>query len=540
MDTEKDALPKGWAWATISDVAEYVNRGRQPSYVTEDEGVPVINQRCIRWHGIDYQFIKYTSCVEANRRSSEQELRPGDILWNSTGTGTIGRAALFTGAGDHDRIFVDGHVTIVRPDGYNPQLLQYWIMSDVIQQRMEEMQAGSTNQVELYRTEILATDIPVPPRNEQDRVADKIDELFSDIAEGERELRKVQALLKKHRQAVLKAAVTGELTRDWRERHGSSTETGAALLTRILAARGAAWEADQKAKAKASGKFLKGEAWKAKYPPPLTCDEAELVELPEGWEWASLDQLAWSSSYGTSDKCFDEPNGLGVLRIPNVRRGAVKFLTDLKYCLGLTISKADGLKEGDLLVVRTNGSENIIGVGGVVLSKPPGTFYYASYLIRFRLIPISIVWKYINVVWQSPLIRYWVSTKAATSAGQYNLSQSKLYRAPVSLPPQSEMAQIIDRVEEEMSKIDAMEAVVDAELKRAGGLRQAILKEAFAGKLVPQSPADEPAAALLARLRADRVAPPRPKRRGRPPKPADDGLSQPVRRRGRPRKVISA
>jgi type I restriction enzyme S subunit len=227
--------------ATIGDLAEYVNRGRAPSYVDES-AMPVINQRCIRWHGIEFDYVKYTDDSKAKNLAEEQFLKSGDVLWNSTGTGTIGRATVFRPTARFSRWVVDTHVTIVRSTHYVPELLYYWIASAEIQNQIGEMQLGSTNQVELSRERVLNTLVPVPPRSEQERIVAKIDELFSELDAGVASLKRARALLKKYRQAVLKAAVTGEPdprlarapSRMLRSRHPSSNLRISAQGSNIL------------------------------------------------------------------------------------------------------------------------------------------------------------------------------------------------------------------------------------------------------------------------------------------------------------------
>ena len=100
---------------------------------------------------------------------------------------------------------------------------------------------------------------------------------------GVASLKQARALLKKYRQAVLKAAVTGELTRDWRARHqGEIKETGAELLQRILKIRRAAWEVAELKKLPAKGKPPKDDGWKQKYKEPQAPDTTGLPHLPRG------------------------------------------------------------------------------------------------------------------------------------------------------------------------------------------------------------------------------------------------------------------
>lgn len=175
-------LPDGWVEATIAEVTSYVSRGRGPKYV-EHSALPVINQRCIRWHGIEEEHLKFVDPTTWHQWDEERYAQPGDILWNSTGTGTIGRAALFAGLKSAPRVVVDSHVTIVRPNGaIDPNYLFDLIRSPLVQDRIEDMQRGSTNQVELNRGEILGTAVPLPPLPEQRRIVAKLDALLAGVA----------------------------------------------------------------------------------------------------------------------------------------------------------------------------------------------------------------------------------------------------------------------------------------------------------------------------------------------------------------------
>lgn len=311
----------------------------------------------------------------------------------------------------------------------------------------------------------------LPPKAEQQRIVSRIEELFSEIDEGERALQRVGQLVERYRQSVLKAAVTGELTRDWR-----SSPASASGVT-------------------------------------LTVDSAD---LPPGWSWRSMDELSWATSYGTSAKCLSEPDGIPVLRIPNVRGGRID-LSDLKWApANLELDVADLLAPGDLLVVRTNGSESLIGVGAVVLEPQPQPSYFASYLIRFRLKPEPFLAEWVNLLWQSDVVRRFVHEHKATSAGQYNISQSKLRALRLPVPPELERKQLLDAWRTVSTRISASLREISTGRTTATALRQSILKAAFSGQLVPQDPNDEPASALLARLAAQSAAaPPAPKRRGR-------------------------
>jgi type I restriction enzyme, S subunit len=228
--------------------------------------------------------------------------------------------------------------------------------------------------------------------------------------------------------------------------------------------------------------------------------------LPEGWALATLEQLSWDASYGTSERCDYNFSGPPVLRIPNVQKGRID-LQDLKHASpDAQRSDSDALLPGDFLVIRTNGSKDLIGRAALV-DKPFDQFhFYASYLIRFRFTSSASSAPWAALMWDSFSNRAEIERAAATTAGQYNLNIAKLSRLRLPLPPVAEQHRIVAEVERRLPVIDELEATVEADLKRAAGLRQAILKRAFEGKLVPQDPNDEPASVLLERIKSDRQA----------------------------------
>jgi type I restriction enzyme, S subunit len=217
-------LPIGWKLVEIRDVTEYVQRGKSPKYTDKSE-LPVINQKCVRWGGVDQAYLKFIHPDQRNAWSSERFLREGDLLWNSTGTGTIGRAALFAKLKGYEEAVVDSHVTIVRC-GKNclPHYLHYFVRSPLVQGRIEEMHTGSTNQVELSREEVLRTSTPLPPLPEQHRIVAKLDSLFTRSRRAREALERVPGLCERYKQAVLAAAFRGDLTADWRGKRKDITK----------------------------------------------------------------------------------------------------------------------------------------------------------------------------------------------------------------------------------------------------------------------------------------------------------------------------
>ena len=344
----------------------------------------------------------------------------------------------------------------------------------------------------------------LPPRAEQTRIVAKLEELLSDLDAGVAELKAAQKKLAQYRQSLLKAAVEGALTAAWRTQH-QPTETGAQLLQRILQERRARWEARQLAKFAEQGKTPPKD-WQKKYPEPVQPDTTDLPELPQGWVWASLDQLALDSSYGTSVKCGYESQGASVLRIPNVIARKL-VLDDLKFASQpLDLHKSEYLAPGDILVVRTNGSVSLVGRAAEVTEPLPGDFYFASYLLRVRCLETSVVHRWVSALLASRQGRSWIESRAASSAGQHNLSLSTLLTIPIPLPPIVEQAEAMNALEAVLLSVSEQEQFLDKSLQQSTAQRQNILRAAFSGQLVAQDPHDEPASVLLERIRAERAA----------------------------------
>jgi restriction endonuclease S subunit/predicted GIY-YIG superfamily endonuclease len=237
-------------------------------------------------------------------------------------------------------------------------------------------------------------------------------------------------------------------------------ESGAQLLERILAERRQKWNG------------------KGKYKEPARPDTGNLRQLPEGWTWARIEQLAERVQYGSSAKTNDDSSGTPVLRMGNIQDGKFDF-DKLKY-LPKTHDEFPELllMSGDLLFNRTNSAE-LVGKTAVYKGSPhPCSF--ASYLIRVRLF-IGCIPDFVSYFINSVFGRAWVTAVVSQQVGQANVNGTKLQALAVPVPPFTEQRRIVNEVERCLSVVDELEAVVNANLQRATRLRQSILKKAFSG-----------------------------------------------------------
>ena len=343
------------------------------------------------------------------------------------------------------------------------------------------------------------------PLSEQHRIAVKIKSLFAQLDDGVAALTRAEANLERYRASVLKAAVKGRLSERWRREHPPE-ETGEELLRRILAERRRRWEAEQLAKFEAKGR-KPPKNWKKKYKEPVTPDTSGLPGLPDGWCWATVDQVAQVTGGLTKNPARSRlPITYPYLRVANVYADEVR-LDDVRT-IGVSEAELDRvvLRRGDLLVVEGNGSANQIGrvaewKGGV---EP---CCHQNHLIKVRCPSSTYLPRWLLLWLLSPAGREAVLEKASSTSGLHTLSLSKVRAIPFPVAPIAEQAEAV-RVTDRLRDVAqlAHQQVEAVTVIRAPALRQSILKRAFEGRLVPQDPAAEPASVLLERIRAEREA----------------------------------
>ena len=348
--------------------------------------------------------------------------------------------------------------------------------------------------------------LPLPPIEEQRRLAACLDELLGDLDAGKAELRVAQAKLTQYRQSLLKGAVEGTLTAEWRAQNPPQ-ETGADLLTRILRERRARWEAWQLEKFEAQGKRAPLD-WRTKYPSPVRPNLSGAPALATGWTWASLDELAWLIRNGLSERPTEGANGTPILRISAVRALSVN-LNDVRY-LPAPPSELQAylIEEGDLLATRYNGSVDLLGVIAVVrgLTRPT---VYPDKLIRIRLALVdAALANWIQVCAATGASRRHVEGRVKTTAGQTGISGEDIKKMPIPLPPLQELSAATRSIGADLDSSREMAMALERALGLATAQRQNILRAAFAGQLVPQDPNDEPASVLLERIAQARAAAP--------------------------------
>ena len=168
-------LPENWAWCRLKAICSYIHRGKSPTYGTE-KILPIIAQKCNQWAGLQTQKCLFADRATIAKYTEEQYLCVGDIIINSTGTGTVGRTGYIddTLFKEYPKFVADSHVTVVRPlKCINSQYIYLFLKSPVIQTDIEAKCSGSTNQIELSTKTIQSYLIPIPPAMEQYRIVSR-------------------------------------------------------------------------------------------------------------------------------------------------------------------------------------------------------------------------------------------------------------------------------------------------------------------------------------------------------------------------------
>lgn len=379
---------------------------------------------------------------------------------------------------------------------------------------------------------------PLPPKPEQSRIADTLDELLSDLDAGVTTMLRVQEKLKLFRASVLKAAVEGELTAEWRKRH-PNVEPASELLKRILAERRHRWEEEQLRKFEEKGQ-APPKNWKAKYKEPVAPDTTNLPSLPEGWCWTTLAHLVQlgrgsikTGPFGSLLKKHEhQTSGVAVLGIENIDR--MRFLHGSK--IHISQAKANDLieydaKPGDVLISRS-------GTVGEVCVVPDnlGIARISTNLMRVRLnFKVMSPTFFCCLFNGSPTVLSQITSLCSGSTRDF-LNNEILAALYFPLPPLYEQETIVDTVEDQLSIIEHLTTEIESGLKSAESLRQSILHHAFTGQLVPQDPTDEPASELLKCIATERER--RIRDVGTAKRPTKSTKFSPAGRRGRQKKEV--
>lgn len=353
---------------------------------------------------------------------------------------------------------------------------------------------SGTTRLKLTQASMKELPLRVPPLNEQRRIVDMIETLFAQLDKGEEAVRAMQKSLTRYRQSILKAAVTGELTADWRAERQGQLEHGSELLDRILQERREKWEG------------------RGKYKEPKVPSLTDLPELPSSWTWSNMDALIvggpQNGIYLPQNKYGD---GTPIIRIDDFQTDWARPIDKLRKVLAKRAEiELYAVAEGDFIVNRVN-SVTHLGKTMLVGSEHEGALFESN-MMRMS-VASEVNDAYLELYLGSAIGRKRLIANCKHAVNQASINQSDVRATQIPLPPIAEQLEITNLANERLEKTKVLDDWCATELKRSASLRQSILKNAFSGKLVEQDPNDEPASELLARIAAEKAEQKSTKRR---------------------------
>ena len=485
-DSGIEELPPGWAAVDIGELCrsvEKVSPREQP-----DETFTYLDIASIDNSEFCIVSPKTYMGRDAPLRA-RQKVRSGNTLFSTVRTYLKNIAMV---PSEYDGQVASTGFCVLNPSTeIDSRLLFFHVQNDEFIARLNPIQRG-TSYPAVRDADVLGQTLPLPPLAEQRRILAEIETQFTRLDASVAALRRMQANLKRYRASVLKDACEGRLVPTEAElarSDGREYEPAAVLLERILVERRARWESQEKRR--------------GKYREPSAPDTSVLPELHEGWVWASLESISEVRlGRQRSPKRASGPHMRPYLRAANVTWDGLD-LSDVKE-MDFNPGELETyrLEPGDILLAEASGSADEVGKPAVWNGEIIDCCFQNT-LIRVRPYQLIVSYLFHHLLSDA---RSGALGRAARGVGIHHLGAERSSSWAVALPPLAEQHRIVAEVERRLSVVRQAEATVEASLARAERLRQSILKQAFSGRLVLQDPDDEPASALLERIRAERKA----------------------------------
>ena len=438
-----DLLPSGWRWTKLREVADFVMGQAPPGDQTNFEVRGTV-------------FVKAGEFGALRPITREWTMKPlkfaktGDVLICVVGA-TSGKLNLAIDCA------IGRSVAAIRPHKETfDRFIYFQLVPKVLGLRAGT--AGSAQGV-ISKNVLAEIDFVLPPLDEQHRIVAEIEKQFTRLDAGVASLKRVKAALKRYRTSVLRAACEGRLVPTEAElarKQGRSYEHAAKLLARSLSERRKNWNG------------------RGKYKEPASQESDALPSVPEGWIWASVEQLSSKVVDGVHMKPDYVPSGVPFVTVRNLTAGpGISFekLNHITVDDHLEFIKRAHPEPEDILISK----DGTLGVVRVIRTHVEFSIFVSVALVKPVLRKMS---SYLGIALSSPQVQVQMVPKGS---GLQHIHLEDLRKDCIPLPPLAEQHRIVSEVERRLSVIEEVEAAVEANLKRAERLRQAVLHSAFSG-----------------------------------------------------------
>jgi restriction modification system DNA specificity domain protein len=436
-------VPENWCWTHLGDYIEmatdYVANGSFASLkanvrILKDEDYALM----VKIQDFSNNFTESLTYTDKHGYEflEKSVLYGGELILSNIGSiGKVFRVPYF----NRPMTLASNSIMIKCFNDNDYDFLYYYFLSPIGQEKLHSITTG-TAVLKFNKTDLKTIALPIPPQLEQQRIVLQIKSLFSKLEEAKEKVQEVIDGFNSRRAAILAMAFSGQLTEKWRTGNNYSLDE---------------------------------------------------------WKDVVLSKVVLGFKYGSSKKSTYDNNGMPVLRIPNIGDGVIDF-SDIKFLAHDDIDKDNQVHKDDILIIRSNGSRDLIGKCAIVPVLETD-YAYASFLIRIKpskeILPRFLV-LYLN----SSIARNQMFFKAKSSSGIHNINSKELGAIKIKVPyleEQKEIVRILDEIIEKEKEARTLAEIIDDKID---AVKKSILAKAFRGKLGTNDSSDEPAVELLKRI----------------------------------------
>ena len=434
-------IPDSWEWVRLIDVCEYIQRGKSPKY-SPIKKYPVVAQKCNQWSGFSIEKAQFIEPDSLSSYGPERLLQDNDLMWNSTGLGTLGRMAIYkTAANPYELAVADSHVTVIRPlkQFVLPEYLYYYFANPTVQSVIEDQADGTTKQKELATATIKAYLTPIPPLDEQRRILTKLSEVLPVVKSygavyGET-VAMQDAFPERLKKSILQEAVQGKLVPQ-----DPSDEPAEALLERIRAEKQRLIKEGKIKKDKhESVIFRRDNSHYEKRGSEEVCIDDEIpFEIPDGWAWCRLGSILEKLTDGTHSTPKYTDSGVPFISVKDVSSGVLSFdsAKHISESEHRELYKRCDPKRGDILLTK-------VGTTGIpVIVDTDEEFSLFVSVAQLRFSHSLLDENYLLLLIQSPLVQQ-QCTEHTRGVGNKNWVMRDIANTLVAIPPLAEQKKIV-------------------------------------------------------------------------------------------------
>lgn len=430
VNEEPFLVPTHWKWVRLCDTGRIFNgvsvsESKKAELAKVPEGYPFIATKDV---GYGLEAFDYENGLRVPRDAKDFKVAHKHAVLICAEGGSAGRKL---GQADRDICFGNKlYANEVWP-GIEPRYILFLYQSSFFFNEFRAKMKGIIGGI--ARRDFLLLPVPLPPSAEQRRIVAKVEELLNlcDALEAaQRERRAVRTRLRTSALHQLASPDSDSHSAAFALQHFSTISACPEDLAPLRAS-------------------------------VLTIAAAGLLTSGAAHPQVMFAEVIEELRYGTSRKCAKQPSGTVVLRIPNVVGGEID-LTELKRTEIPEKELRDlALREGDLLIVRSNGSESLVGRVSVVSQNCEG-FAYAGYLVRIRVARDRATPAFVQLALSTAAVRSQIEKPIRTTVGVKNINTTEINRLTFPLPPLPEQRRIVAKVDELMAVLDALEATLTA------------------------------------------------------------------------------